>query len=81
MTVTLLDGIVVARSAFHHSLNYRSVVAYGKARAVDDPEEKLAALDAITEHILPGRTAEVFLCFSFLEFHTRKDSSSQTNVG
>lgn len=63
ITVTLLDGLVVARSAFHHSMNYRSVVALGKAQAVKDPEEKAFALDAITEHILPGRTKEVSTLF------------------
>lgn len=59
VTVTLLDGIVVARTAFHHSLNYRSVVAIGKAYAVTDPEEKVFSLEKITDHILPGRTSEV----------------------
>lgn len=59
ITVTLTDGIVVARTAFHHSLNYRSVVALGKARALTDPEEKNAALDKITNHLLPGRVSEV----------------------
>lgn len=59
ITVTLTDGIVVARSAFHHSLNYRSVVAQGKAQPVLDPEEKAAALNKITNHLLPGRVAEV----------------------
>jgi len=57
-TVTLLDGLVLARSAFHHSLNYRSVVVLGHARAVTDPDEKLAALEALVEHVLPGRTAD-----------------------
>ncbi len=55
VTVTLVDGLVLARSAFHHSINYRSVVILGKASVVDDPEEKLEALRAITEHIVPGR--------------------------
>jgi nitroimidazol reductase NimA-like FMN-containing flavoprotein (pyridoxamine 5'-phosphate oxidase superfamily) len=59
VTVTLVDGLVLARSAFHHSMNYRSVVALGTAREVSDPEEKRAALDAIVEHVVPGRTAEV----------------------
>lgn len=57
--VTLLDGIVLARSAMHHSLNYRSVVAFGRGRAVIDPAEKRAALDRIMEHVAPGRLAEV----------------------
>ena len=55
VTVTLLDGLVLARSVFNHSMNYRSVVILGKAMLVDDPEEKLAALLALAEHILPGR--------------------------
>jgi nitroimidazol reductase NimA-like FMN-containing flavoprotein (pyridoxamine 5'-phosphate oxidase superfamily) len=55
VSVTLTDGVVVARAAFHNSLNYRSVVIFGKPRLVDDPDEKLAALEAITEHIVPGR--------------------------
>ena len=55
ITVTLLDGLVLARSVFNHSMNYRSVVALGKASPVDAPEEKLAALRAFTEKILPGR--------------------------
>lgn len=59
VTVTLLDGLVLARSAFHHSLNYRSVVILGEAREVSEPGEKRAALLAIVEHVLPGRSAEV----------------------
>lgn len=55
LTVTLLDGLVLARSVFNHSMNYRSVVVLGKAVAVGDREEKLAALRAVSEHILPGR--------------------------
>jgi nitroimidazol reductase NimA-like FMN-containing flavoprotein (pyridoxamine 5'-phosphate oxidase superfamily) len=55
ITVTLLDGLVLARSIFNHSMNYRSVVVLGKASLVDDPEEKLAALRVLSEHILPGR--------------------------
>jgi nitroimidazol reductase NimA-like FMN-containing flavoprotein (pyridoxamine 5'-phosphate oxidase superfamily) len=53
--VTLLDGLVLARSIFNHSMNYRSVVVLGKATAIEDREEKLAALLALSEHILPGR--------------------------
>ncbi len=53
--VTLLDGLVLARSIFNHSMNYRSVVILGKATLVDDPEDKLAALRILSEHILPGR--------------------------
>src|ERR1700688_3201182 len=55
ITVTLLDGLVLARSVFNHSMNYRSVVVLGKATLVDDPAEKLAALRVLSEHILPGR--------------------------
>src|SRR5271155_1050604 len=55
VTVTLVDGLVLARSVFNHSMNYRSVVALGKATLVDAPEEKIAALRAFTEKILPGR--------------------------
>lgn len=59
VTVTLVDGLVLARSAFHHSVNYRSVVVLGKASLVEDPDEKNIALEAITEHIVPGRWADV----------------------
>src|SRR5262249_5828074 len=59
LTVTLLDGLVLARSAMHHSMNYRSVVLFGRASAVDDPAEKDAALHALTEHLIPGRWADV----------------------
>ncbi len=55
VTVTLTDGLVLARSVFNHSMNYRSVVALGKATLVDQPAEKLEALRAFTEKILPGR--------------------------
>jgi len=55
ITVTLLDGLVLARSIFNHSMNYRSVVILGKATLVDDPEEKLEALRILSEHIIPGR--------------------------
>jgi nitroimidazol reductase NimA-like FMN-containing flavoprotein (pyridoxamine 5'-phosphate oxidase superfamily) len=57
-TVTLLDGLVLARSIFNHSMNYRSVVVLGKAVAVTDPPEKLEALRLLSEHILPGRWVE-----------------------
>jgi len=59
LTVTLVDGIVLARSAFHHSMNYRSVVVLGEARPVATGEELLVALRAFTEHIVPGRWDEV----------------------
>jgi nitroimidazol reductase NimA-like FMN-containing flavoprotein (pyridoxamine 5'-phosphate oxidase superfamily) len=58
VTVTLLDGLVLARSIFNHSMNYRSVVVLGTATAVSDPAEKLEALRRLSEHILPGRWAE-----------------------
>lgn len=56
VTVTLVDALVLARSAFHHSMSYRSVMAFGRVRAVTDPEEKDAALQAVVEHIAPGRS-------------------------
>ena len=59
VTVTLLDGLVLARSAFHHSMNYRSVMAIGRTRKITDPEEKDVALAALVEHIVPGRSTEV----------------------
>jgi nitroimidazol reductase NimA-like FMN-containing flavoprotein (pyridoxamine 5'-phosphate oxidase superfamily) len=59
VTVSLIDGLVLARSAFHHSMNYRSVVVLGTARAVTEPQEKWDALHAIVEHVAPGRWAEV----------------------
>jgi uncharacterized protein len=58
VTVTLLDGLVLARSIFNHSMNYRSVVILGKATLVEDAAEKLAALITLSEHILPGRWAD-----------------------
>jgi nitroimidazol reductase NimA-like FMN-containing flavoprotein (pyridoxamine 5'-phosphate oxidase superfamily) len=59
VTVTLVDGLVLARSAFHHSVNYRSVVALGKARLVDEPREKMEALRLFTEHIMKGRWEDI----------------------
>jgi nitroimidazol reductase NimA-like FMN-containing flavoprotein (pyridoxamine 5'-phosphate oxidase superfamily) len=59
VTVTLLDGLVLARSAMHHSMNYRSVVIFGQARVVQDPEEKLMSLEAFVEHVVPGRWADI----------------------
>jgi len=61
VTVTLLDGLVLARSIFNHSMNYRSVVILGTARAVNDPAEKLEALRLLSQHILPGRWVEARL--------------------
>ena len=59
VTVTLLDGLVLARSIFNHSMNYRSVVVLGKGMAIEDREEKLTALRLLSEHIVPGRWNEV----------------------
>ncbi|MDH4062883.1 MAG: pyridoxamine 5'-phosphate oxidase family protein [Acidobacteriota bacterium] len=59
VTVTLVDGLVLARSAFHHSMNYRSVVVLGRARPVSDPAEKVEALRAFANHIVPGRWEEL----------------------
>jgi len=59
VTVTLIDGLVLARSAFHHSINYRSVVVFGTATVVDDPAEKLHALHGFTDHVVPGRWKDV----------------------
>jgi hypothetical protein len=59
LTVTLMDGMVLARSAFHHSMNYRSVLVLGNARLVQDLDERLLALKVITDHAVPGRWDEV----------------------
>jgi uncharacterized protein len=59
LTTTLIDGLVLARSAFHHSVNYRSVVLYGTAHLVEDPAERERALEAFTERLMPGRWADV----------------------
>jgi nitroimidazol reductase NimA-like FMN-containing flavoprotein (pyridoxamine 5'-phosphate oxidase superfamily) len=59
VTVTLVDGLVLARSAFHHSMNYRSVVAFGSARKITDPAQKLSALRNISEHLMRGRWEDV----------------------
>jgi nitroimidazol reductase NimA-like FMN-containing flavoprotein (pyridoxamine 5'-phosphate oxidase superfamily) len=58
VTITLIDGLVLARSAFHHSMNYRSVMVFGRAVSVDDADEKNAALHALVEHVVPGRMAD-----------------------
>jgi nitroimidazol reductase NimA-like FMN-containing flavoprotein (pyridoxamine 5'-phosphate oxidase superfamily) len=58
VTVTLLDGLVLARSAFHHSMNYRSVVVFGKAREVRE-DEKVRVLDSLVEHVVRGRSKEI----------------------
>jgi nitroimidazol reductase NimA-like FMN-containing flavoprotein (pyridoxamine 5'-phosphate oxidase superfamily) len=59
VTITLVDGLVLARSAFHHSMNYRSVVVFGRATVVEERGAKLAALLALSEHMIPGRWADV----------------------
>jgi uncharacterized protein len=59
ITVTLLDGLVLARSAFHHSMNYRSAVIFGRAFPVEDETAKIAALRAFSDHVIPGRWEEV----------------------
>jgi hypothetical protein len=59
VTVSHVDGLVLARSAFHHSVNYRSVVIFGRATALEDRDEKLAALEAFFERLHPGRWADV----------------------
>ncbi|MDP2775930.1 MAG: pyridoxamine 5'-phosphate oxidase family protein [Nocardioides sp.] len=66
VTITELDGLVAARSAFHHSMNYRSAVVIGAARVVDDPDEKARALSLTVDHMVPGRSAT-------LRPHTRKE--------
>ncbi|WTI70827.1 pyridoxamine 5'-phosphate oxidase family protein [Streptomyces sp. NBC_00358] len=58
LTVTHVDGLVLARSAFHHSINYRSVVVHGVAHQVTDPDERRLALDALVDHVVPGRSAD-----------------------
>ncbi|MFG2503598.1 pyridoxamine 5'-phosphate oxidase family protein [Streptomyces sp. NPDC048441] len=58
LTVTHVDGLVLARSAFHHSINYRSVVIHGTAHQVTDPEEKRSALDSLVDHVVPNRSAD-----------------------
>jgi hypothetical protein len=58
VSVTLVDALVLARASFHHSMNYRSVVIFSQASKVEDPVEKLLALNAIVEHVVPGRTSD-----------------------
>ena len=85
--VMVLDGLVLARSAFHHSVNYRSVVAFGTARAISQPANKIKALRTISEHMLPGRWAEVrgptkaeLAATSVLEFSI-DEASAKTRAG
>ncbi|MFJ3203888.1 pyridoxamine 5'-phosphate oxidase family protein [Streptomyces sp. NPDC086989] len=58
LTVTHVDGLVLARSAFHHSINYRSVIVHGTAYEVTDEDERRMALDALVDHVVPGRSAD-----------------------
>ena len=58
VSITLLDGLVLARSVFHHSMNYRSVVLFGKGVIVDDPAQKMRGLEILTDHLIPGRWDE-----------------------
>jgi nitroimidazol reductase NimA-like FMN-containing flavoprotein (pyridoxamine 5'-phosphate oxidase superfamily) len=71
ITVTHVDGLVLARSAFHHSMNYRSAVLFGTAREVDDLAEKRRALERIVEHVVPGRTPDTRGPNEFEEKYTR----------
>jgi hypothetical protein len=87
VTVTLVDGLVLARSAFHHSMNYRSVVLFGTARAIDDPALKTEALQVISEHLIAGRWAEVrapnsveLKATTVLEL-TIEEASAKTRIG
>ena len=66
VTLTVLDGLVLARSAFHHSMNYRSAVVIGRPRVVEDDDERIRALDLIVDHVAPGRSRT-------LRPHTRKE--------
>lgn len=87
VTVTHVDGIVLARSAFHHSMNYRSVVAFGTARRIDDVQGKAEALRVISDHLIAGRwedvrnpTAKELKATSVLEF-TIEEASAKTRTG
>jgi nitroimidazol reductase NimA-like FMN-containing flavoprotein (pyridoxamine 5'-phosphate oxidase superfamily) len=73
VTVTCLDGLVLARSAFHHSMNYRSAVVIGRPRLVADPAEKVRALDLVVDQVVPGRAAT-------LRAHTRKELAATAVV-
>lgn len=87
ITVSLVDGLVLARSAFHHSMNYRSVVAFGTATSIQDPGARLTALRTISEHLIAGRWAEVrppsekeLQATAVLEF-TVEDASAKVRTG
>ena len=86
VSVTLVDGLVLSRSAFDHSMNYRSIVAFGTARKVVDPEQKIKALRVISEHLIAGRWAEVrgpsekeLKATTVLEFSIEEASSKVRN--
>jgi hypothetical protein len=72
-TFTLVDGAVLARAAFSHSMNYRSAVVYGPARRVEDPEERSHALGLMVDHVVPGRSAT-------LRPHSRKELAATTVI-
>jgi uncharacterized protein len=87
VTVTLVDGLVLARSAFHHSMNYRSVVAFGIARSIEDPAHKAEALRVISDHLIAGRWEDVRAPYeqelkatSVLEF-TIEEASAKSRTG
>lgn len=87
VTVTIIDGLVLARSAFHHSMNYRSVVAFGKARLLEEPARKMRALQRISEHLLAGRWSDVrgpsreeMAATSVLEF-VIEEASAKVRIG
>lgn len=87
VTVTLVDGLVLARSAFHHSMNYQSVVAFGRARLIEDGENKIRALETISNHVAPGRwkyvrppSAQELKATSVLHF-TIEDASAKLRSG
>ena len=61
VTITILDGLVMARSVFHHSMNYRSAVLFGKGELIEDADERMRAFEVLTEHIMPGRWADARL--------------------
>ncbi len=74
ITVTLVDGLVLARSGFHHSMNYRSAMAFGVAEPVTDDTEKDRVLGAMVDHIMPGRNAQVQLAavLCFVQAHSQQ---------
>jgi nitroimidazol reductase NimA-like FMN-containing flavoprotein (pyridoxamine 5'-phosphate oxidase superfamily) len=88
VTVTVVDGLVLSRSAFDHSINYRSVVAFGKARGIADPGQKIKSLRVISEHLIPGRSEDVrelsekeLKATTVLEFTIEEASSKVIGAG